>query len=281
VDCTVSDASHNSSSASFTVTVSDTTPPVVVVPASITVEATSPAGATVTYSATAHDIVDGPVTPTCSVVSGATFAIGQTLVSCTASDAHHNNGNATFAVNVVDTSAPVLSVPAQVSADATSPAGAVVAFSAVATDAAGNAVTVSCAPPSGAVFPIGNTTVQCTATDSRGNASAAKTFVVHVRGADEQLAAVVAQVARWNLKGGGLLERLQAATKALAKSAARACGALGELTGEPGDSADKRLTAAQRSWLGAALTRIVLVLGCAPERGDGKGRGDEGRRDRE
>ena len=38
---------------------------------------------------------------------------------------------------------------------------------------------MTCAPPSSAVFPIGRTTVACTATDAAGN-SAGVTFVVTV-----------------------------------------------------------------------------------------------------
>ena len=47
-------------------TIADTTPPVVTVPANIQKEATSSAGAVVTFTATANDAVDGPITPTCA-----------------------------------------------------------------------------------------------------------------------------------------------------------------------------------------------------------------------
>ena len=47
------------STGSFSVTVQDTTSPALTLPADITVEATGPSGATVTYPATATDIVDG------------------------------------------------------------------------------------------------------------------------------------------------------------------------------------------------------------------------------
>ena len=73
---------------SFTVKVQDTTAPVITtVSPNLTVEATSPAGATVTYAAaTATDVV-GPVTITYSKSSGSTFAIGTTTVTVTAKDA--------------------------------------------------------------------------------------------------------------------------------------------------------------------------------------------------
>ena len=53
---TAKDAAGNTSTATFTVTVIDTTPPVITAP-DVTVEATSAAGAKVTYAPTATDVV--------------------------------------------------------------------------------------------------------------------------------------------------------------------------------------------------------------------------------
>src|SRR5260221_816603 len=64
--------------------------PVLSLPSSpLTVDATSPQGATVTYTATASEPDDASATPTvsCTPASGSTFAIGTTTVNCTASDA--------------------------------------------------------------------------------------------------------------------------------------------------------------------------------------------------
>src|SRR6185436_17625404 len=74
VHCTATDAHGNHSTTSFTVTVTDTTGPVVTVPANATVEATSAAGAIYTFTATATDVLDGAITTTCTPASGATFA---------------------------------------------------------------------------------------------------------------------------------------------------------------------------------------------------------------
>jgi hypothetical protein len=54
-----------------------------------------------------------------------------------------------------------------------------VTYTATATDLIDGTVAVSCSPPSGSVFPIGITTVHCTAVDSAGN-SAAGSFTVTV-----------------------------------------------------------------------------------------------------
>src|SRR5262249_41780605 len=67
----------------------------------------------------------------------------------------------------LDTTPPVLILPSSLVVDATGPAGATVTFSASATDNFDPAPTVTCAPPSGSVFPIGNTTVTCTANHPR------------------------------------------------------------------------------------------------------------------
>ncbi|MCX6872425.1 MAG: HYR domain-containing protein, partial [Verrucomicrobia bacterium] len=89
---TAKDAANNSGTASFTVTVADTTAPVVTPPADLTVEATSAAGALVTYpAATATDAV-GVTDLTYSRESGTTFPLGTTIVTVTAKDAADNSG---------------------------------------------------------------------------------------------------------------------------------------------------------------------------------------------
>lgn len=96
---------------SISVRVNDVTPPVVTVD-DRTVEATSPAGAIVTYPATATDNVDGPLTPTCTPPSGSQFALGATSVLCTATDAAGLTGSDTAVMRVVDTTPPTGSCPA-------------------------------------------------------------------------------------------------------------------------------------------------------------------------
>src|SRR5205807_4357270 len=88
-------------SATFTVTVQDTTAPALTLPADIMTDATSPSGAVVSYSATAIDLVDGPVATTCVPSSGSTFAIGTTQVNCSAVDSHSNAVTLSFAVLVL------------------------------------------------------------------------------------------------------------------------------------------------------------------------------------
>jgi hypothetical protein len=78
----------------------DTTPPVITVPTSVAADATGPAGAVVSYAASANDDIDGPVAVNCAPSSGTTFAIGTTTVTCTASDTAGNEAGASFDVHV-------------------------------------------------------------------------------------------------------------------------------------------------------------------------------------
>jgi len=171
VTCTATDTNANSASGTFTVTVTDTTPPVLTINVTSPMEATGPSGAAVTYTATAVDIVSGSLTPNCLPASGSTFPLGTTTITCSATDGAGNTGTATATVLVEDKTAPTLSLPANITAVATSAGGAVVTYVVSATDPdnATSALTVSCSPPSGSTFPAGVTTVTCTATDAAGN----------------------------------------------------------------------------------------------------------------
>ncbi|MGH2378739.1 MAG: LpqB family beta-propeller domain-containing protein [Candidatus Limnocylindria bacterium] len=98
--CTATDAAGNSATASFVVTVLDTTAPTLGLPEDLVVDATSPSGATVTYEATASDVVSGTVPVLCDPASGSTFVIGTTTVACSAADAAGNASSGTFTVTV-------------------------------------------------------------------------------------------------------------------------------------------------------------------------------------
>jgi hypothetical protein len=264
IECTATDSHGNVGNETFAVDVSDTTAPTLTVPAPITAEATSSAGADVSFAVSAMDAVDGPVTPSCSQPSGSTFPLGSTTVDCTATDSRGNSGTASFAVNVVDTTPPSLTVPAAIAVDATSPAGAGVTYSAAANDLVDGAVAPACSPASGSVFPIGTTTVSCTATDAHGNASQAKTFDVHVKGAAEQLADLLRQVQQFGLQGNTLSSRLQSVMRSVSDgSTAKACRQLADLQGDLSGALGKKLTAAQAEFVRGALARIANVLGCA------------------
>ena len=181
VTCNATDASDNvADPTTFKVTVHDTTKPIVTVPAAIVAEATSAAGAAVTFAVSAFDIVDLAIPATCDADSGDTFPLGETTVHCSATDAHSNTGTASFKITVRDTTKPILSLPATITEEATSPDGAVVGYSATASDTVDPSVDAVCAPPSGSTFELGTTTVNCSATDDSGN-TAEGSFDVIVR----------------------------------------------------------------------------------------------------
>ena len=147
-------------------------PPVITVPADMTVEAQNFSGAAVTYTASAVDDHGEPVQVTCNPPSGSVFGFGTTTVACTAR-AHGESATKRFKVTVVDTRPPAITVPAAEQLTTRVRQGKVVTYSASATDVVDGAVEVTCSPASGTTFPVGATTVTCTAADRRGNATSA------------------------------------------------------------------------------------------------------------
>jgi hypothetical protein len=159
VHCTATD-SFGSVSGSFPVFVHDSGGPTVTVPADIVT-----GNPVVTFTVTATDVIDGSVTVTCDPHSGETFDLGTTLVQCFAYDSQGNAGYGSF--NVTVSNGPVLTLPPNITAEATSAAGAAVGFTVTATDNA----SIVCTPASGSLFPLGTTAVNCTATATTGTTS--------------------------------------------------------------------------------------------------------------
>ena len=181
VHCIASDSSGHVGSDTFTITVTDTTKPIVTVPLDLLIEPTGSTGAVVEFDpATADDLVDGPLEAECDPLSGALFPLGTTTVACTAVDDHGNVGTASFTITVQDRTAPLVSPPADLTVEASGATGAVVAYPAgSALDVVGGTLAIDCLPASGSLFPLGDTTVTCTATDAAGNPGTA-VFVVQV-----------------------------------------------------------------------------------------------------
>lgn len=155
-----------------TCTSGDQTPPTVTCPAPITVNNTvKQCSAVVSFSASAMDNCDGPIAPTCSPASGATFAVGTTTVTCTATDRAGRTGQCAFTVTVNDTHPPAITCPANIiRSNDPNQCSAVATYSLPAvSDNCSGVGAPSCTPPSGTTFPKGITTVTCTSTDSSGN----------------------------------------------------------------------------------------------------------------
>jgi len=163
----------------------DVVAPVIATPSNLLVGTVNGSGETVTFNATAIDDEDGPVTVVCTPPSGSVFPIGSTTVICTASDSSGNSNETSFTVTINDDtqndiSPPAITVPANITVPATSPAGTTVTFTTSALDVIDGARPTTNTPVSGSIFPVGTTVVTTTASDTKGNIGS-RTFTVTVQ----------------------------------------------------------------------------------------------------
>lgn len=179
-------------------------------------------------------------------------------VTCKATS---DGGTASVTVTVArDATPPALTVPTGVVVDATDAMGGVAVFASRAVDAVDPAPTVVCAPVSGTRFAIGDTTVTCTAADAAGN-STTTSFVVHVRGAAEQLAMLAEAVDGFG-PGRSLADKVALARAALAGGdVASASSILHAFEREVAAQSGKKLAPDAAAALAGTATRIVAVLG--------------------
>lgn len=171
-------------------------------------------------------------------------------------------GNAT-----ADTTLPILELPDDITVNATTADGAHVAFDVSATDNSDPNPVVSCTPASGSLFPIGTTTVKCTATDSSGN-EASDSFNVTVKGATDQISDIKELVTSLALPAGidtslqvKLNDALSAANGA---DTASACTALKDFISQVrAQQGKKKISVQDADELIAEAVRIQAVLGCS------------------
>ncbi|MBI1763615.1 MAG: HYR domain-containing protein, partial [Acidobacteria bacterium] len=153
---------------SFTVTLTTCT---IGCPAAVT--ATLPAGQcamAVTYAAPVLEGACGPAT--CTPASGSSFAAGVKTVTCTAPDGAGGNSACSFTVTVNATQIPPPTCPANITRAADqNQCTAIVNYAPPVVPADCVGTTVSCVPAAGTAFPLGVTTVTCTATDAAQNKS--------------------------------------------------------------------------------------------------------------
>ena len=157
----------------------DKTVPVIEAHADVTAEAASSTGATISYTSPTAD--DGS-TVSCAPTSETTFALGTTTVTCNASDAAGNAATpTTFIVNIVDTTAPVITLTGA-SSQTLTVGDSFTDEGATASDAVTASVSVSV---SGSVntSSVGTYVLTYNATDDAGNAAAEVTRTVTVNAA--------------------------------------------------------------------------------------------------
>lgn len=259
VQATAYDASGNQVSYGGSVWVDMTPPPTLIVPKTdVRAEATSISGAQVTFVTSARDYTGAPLPVTCKPASGSTFRLGTTTVACSTIDSYGGRTSKSFRVVVQDTTPPALSLPESIAVNATSPAGATVEFTVSARDLVFGDRPVTCEPSSGSTFAIGDTTVSCRAADIRPNWGFGS-FVVHVKGAIEQVQDLRSRVASFGLDRSAsdkLQQQLLDVEKHLADEHLNgACGGLQ-------DFAERVAKEPGTEDLVADATRIRTVAGC-------------------
>jgi hypothetical protein len=260
--CSYADSAGQHGTATVHYTIADLSPPVITQSADVTTEATGPAGASVTYpTPSATDLVDGPIPASCSPASGTTFPIGVTTVWCVAADITGNTAQASFSVTVRDTTPPMVSVPADIAVDATSPAGAAVTYVATATDLVDGTVIPKCSAVSGSTFPIGDTTVSCSAVDAHGNQSPPATFNVHVRSASEQAANLADAVIGVGTGSSLFNQMVNVQTDISAGASSAAIADLKAFENHVRAQSGKSLPVATAEALISAAQRMIRVLG--------------------
>ena len=166
---------------SFDITVSDTISPTIIIPVDISEITSVPQGLSVDFDVSATDAVglENPVS--CSASSGELFPIGDTTVTCTATDTSGNESSESFTVTVAsDTPPPTINVPSNVAVVAETSSGINADYPQVtATDPLGVSSGPTCDYVSGSFFNVGTTTITCTATNTPGFSSTA-TFTITV-----------------------------------------------------------------------------------------------------
>jgi len=168
------------------VTASSNQPPIAKAGQNQTFEATSAAGANVPLDGSGSSDPDGdtltytwtgPFGTATGIKPIVVLPLGTNIVALKVDDGHGNTATATVQITVIDTTPPVLTLPANITAQATNASGAVVTFTASANDTVAGILPVTCTPPSRNTFPIGVSRVTCTAVDEAGNASSGSFLV--------------------------------------------------------------------------------------------------------
>ncbi|MFB3096694.1 MAG: HYR domain-containing protein [Nitrosopumilaceae archaeon] len=165
VTWTATDAAGNSATSTQRINVVDTTPPTIIAPDDITSEATSEHENMINYGQAIADDLVGVV----SISNDApdVFQFGLTTITWTVTDAAGNSATSTQRIHIIDTTSPVLSVPEDIVAEATSADGrTLVIGEAITTDIITVASITNDAPD---VFPLGETIVTWSTVDSSGN----------------------------------------------------------------------------------------------------------------
>ena len=177
VTWTATDTSGNSVSDTQTITIEDTTQPVITGPDNITLEIIDSSGMVVDVGqASALDQVD--TNPEITNDAPELFQLGDTIVTWTATDSSGNSSLFFQTITVVDTEEPELIPPENIIQEAENPLNNFVILGIVETsDIVGVSSITNNAPET---FPLGETIVTWTASDNAGN-SVSETQLINVQ----------------------------------------------------------------------------------------------------
>ena len=265
----------NTATAQFTVTVSDTTAPVISCPAAITRSndpgvcgaAVNPGTATATDNCDSTPTIVG--TRSDNQPLNAAYPVGSTTITWTATDDANNQSSCTQTITVNDTELPTISCPSDITLEPTCPSGAIATYTTpVGVDNCPGAVTTRTAGlASGAVFPIGTTTVTYSVTDAHGNGPVSCSFTVTVKTVVQTIEDLKTSVNNSSLTGTqkqGLVAKLNAAEDALAQGHTNtACQKLADFINSTQNYIDHGNVSAAvgNAWISTA-SHLRNTLGC-------------------
>jgi len=176
VTWTAVDTSGNISKGTQIVTVIDTTIPEIVAPSDVIVEATGISNTVVEIGgATTYDIIQ---VEAITSDSPDTFPLGETVITWTATDSSGNSATATQTVTVVDTTAPGITAPDSIIIEASGAEGNLADIGLGSGNDTVEIISVTSDSPD--TFPLGETVITWTATDSSGNSATATQTVTVV-----------------------------------------------------------------------------------------------------
>jgi RHS repeat-associated protein len=159
------DAAGNTGTATQIITVTDTTHPVITEPPDMLFEATGPTTSVNLGTATAIDLVDGVLTPTPS--NTGPFSVGFHSITWQAIDSSGNGAAALQSIIIRDSTAPIVTAPADITIEATGATTIVSLGTATASDLVDGALTPTV--DNSGPFAVGVHTITWSASDTAGN----------------------------------------------------------------------------------------------------------------
>jgi hypothetical protein len=265
---TATDTDGMQTSALQTVTVLDKENPLLTAPGAITAETDLhlPSAVVAAGSASAsdncHDVTVSSARSDGAALS-APFMVGVTKVTWTAADLSGNSTSAVQSVTVLDREAPRLVVPENFVVPATSMSGGVVNYNVTALD---NVAVISlvCTRESGSSFPMGDVTVECTASDAAGN-STKGSFVVSVLNAQLQMQSLLQYIYGLHMPDGTTNPLVNQVNAALSGDNHVACVKMNQFA----DLVSKKRDIPWGSgpYMMSEAARICDVLGCPTSKG--------------